>query len=108
MPSGGTFAIYHERTNPGTGRRVTGSWLYLNADHLLVRTAVELMPDADELAWLLLASYAHINERRQPVTNDHERAFQLRIAAALRDGELEIVGAGLQNGEANDPVSTAG
>lgn len=46
------------------------------------------MPATEPLAWLLLASYAVINDILEPVTNEHEQQFQLRLFAALRAGEL--------------------
>ena len=44
--------------------------------------------DPKELAWLLLAAYSHINALLEPVTNEHEFAFQRRMGRALQEDEL--------------------
>lgn len=61
----------------------------LNGDHWLVRWAREqLQSDPQALAALLLACYAHINALLDPVTNLHERVFQLHLAEALEADRL--------------------
>jgi len=61
----------------------------LNGDHWLVGWAREqLQSDPHALAALLLACYAHINALLDPVTNLHERVFQLHLAEALESGRL--------------------
>lgn len=63
--------------------------LLLNLDApLIARCADRAGADPTSLAWLLLASYAHINAFLEPVTNDHELLFQRRVAEALTSGEL--------------------
>jgi hypothetical protein len=63
--------------------------IVLNPKHWLVmraRQAQHLHPE--HIAWLLLAIYAHVNARLEPVTNDHELEFQRRVADALERGVL--------------------
>jgi hypothetical protein len=61
----------------------------LNGDHWLVCWAREqLQSDPHALAALLLACYAHINALLDPVTNLHERVFQLHLAEALEAHRL--------------------
>ncbi len=61
----------------------------LNGDHWLVRWAREqLQSDPLALAALLLACYAHINALLDPVTNLHERVFQIHLAEALEADRL--------------------
>ncbi|MFW6057503.1 MAG: hypothetical protein ACOC9W_01475, partial [Persicimonas sp.] len=63
--------------------------LVINANHWLAKRVMETDGAAPQpLAWLLLAAYSHINALLEPVTNDHELAFQLRVGEALRNGEL--------------------
>ena len=82
------FARYHETT---VGHRVLDATLYLREGHWLVEACLDTMPDPEPLAWLLLAAYAYINEILEPVTNEHECAFQLRVIEALLGGELGYV-----------------
>ncbi|MEM6995748.1 MAG: hypothetical protein AAF721_34885 [Myxococcota bacterium] len=94
-----------ERLRPDHGERVAvevqyrgpkENWIFggvnsisLNADHWLVRWGLEAPGrDAAPLAWLLLATYAYMNEVREPLTNKHERAFQVRVSEVLASGEL--------------------
>ena len=77
----GEFAIYD----------VDRSRLYLNRHHWLVEEAIASDCDAEWVAWLLLACYAFINEILEPVTNEHEQLFQLRVAEALDREELKAV-----------------
>ncbi len=63
--------------------------LVINVNHWLAKRVMEADgADPQPLAWLLLAAYSHINALLEPVTNDHELAFQLRVGEALRNGEL--------------------
>jgi hypothetical protein len=57
--------------------------------HPLVERARGKSPEA--LGWLLLACYAHLNAELEPVTNAHERAFQLEVTQALVSGELRVL-----------------
>ncbi len=64
----------------------------LNGDHWLVAWARQrLQDDPHALAALLLACYAHINAVLDPVTNLHERVFQLHLAEALEGDRLRAV-----------------
>jgi hypothetical protein len=57
--------------------------------HPLIEEALRGGPDSDRAhAWLLLAIYAHLNAALHPVTNDHEKSFQLAVLQALQRGEL--------------------
>jgi hypothetical protein len=59
----------------------------LDPTHPLVERAKrQATPEA--MSWLLLAIYAEINTRLEPVTNDHELRFQRRVADALESDEL--------------------
>ncbi len=82
------FARYQETSS---GRLVLDATLFLCDSHWLVEACLGTMPDPEPLAWLLLAAYAHINEILEPVTNEHECAFQLRVLEALVGGELRYV-----------------
>jgi hypothetical protein len=65
--------------------------LVINTSHWLVRQAMENGPsDPQAFAWLLLAAYSHINALLEPVTNDHELDFQVRVGEALGRGELVL------------------
>lgn len=49
-------------------------------------------PIASNLAWMLLAVYAHINAGTGPmIRNEHELQFQLIVADALLDGRLRVL-----------------
>lgn len=56
--------------------------LYINADHPWVQKASD-PSNGEAFAWLLLNSYAHINDLLEPVTNEHELEFQRRVADAI-------------------------
>ncbi|MFN3202525.1 MAG: hypothetical protein ACE366_29275 [Bradymonadia bacterium] len=63
--------------------------LYLNRSHWLVGWALScLSVDEEALAWLLLSSYAFINETLYGVTNTHEMVFQGRLIEAMSGGAL--------------------
>ncbi|MGH1344009.1 MAG: hypothetical protein ACRBN8_20795 [Nannocystales bacterium] len=64
-----------------------GSSVFINPAHPRTTTARQLRTPAS-LAWLLLGVFAHINTRAGDVENRHERAFQLEVAGALREGRL--------------------
>ena len=92
VPSVGGVALGHP-----LGRfAVSASWhalgysdglLTLPTDHPIVaRTLDEVLDRPSSLVWLLLASYARINEVLEPVTNEHELSFQLRVTRALQAG----------------------
>lgn len=85
------------RHDPGASRpflyqqdgRGEDSVLALNGDHWLIAWALAHMrQDPQALAWLLLSSYAFINEVLQPVTNAHELAFQRLLTDRLLAGTL--------------------
>ncbi|HVH99412.1 MAG TPA: hypothetical protein VM869_11890, partial [Enhygromyxa sp.] len=59
-------------------------------EHPLVARAMAA-PTADNLAWLLLAIYAHINALSGTIGNAHEARFHLILGEALRDGRLQIL-----------------
>lgn len=48
-------------------------------------------PTAENLAWLLLAIYAHINATSGLIGNRHEARFQVIIGEALRAGRLHVL-----------------
>jgi hypothetical protein len=65
--------------------------LVINLGHWLVRQAMERgHSDPHAFAWLLLAAYSHINALLEPVTNEHELEFQIRVGQALERGELSV------------------
>lgn len=64
--------------------------IVLNADHWIVSWALDDRSDEQAFVWLLLATYAFINEVREPVTNEHERAFQRSVTDALAAGTLRV------------------
>jgi len=69
----------------GSDARVT-----LWAQHALVSRVLG-EPTPSNLAWLLLAVYAHINGRAHAVTDAHERDFHLIVGEALADGRLQVL-----------------
>jgi hypothetical protein len=78
----------HELPN---GRMVAGDDQRLEFDAgrpMVMRMLLE--PSATNLAWLLLAAYAYLNEITVAITNAHEQEFQRRVTAALLDGSLEL------------------
>ncbi len=83
------FAGYDEET--GDDGKPSKSWLYLNDDHWLVKMCAAQLTNPEPIAWLLLAAYAFINELLQPVTNEHEQAFQIQVWEALAAGELRVM-----------------
>lgn len=75
--------MYSQNERSGEGR------LVLNGDHWLIAWSLERMAhDPQALAWLLLSSYAHINEVLEPVTNAHELVFQRHLSEHLVAGTL--------------------
>lgn len=64
--------------------------LRVGVDHPLVKDVFE-RADSESLAWLLLACYAHLNEARDPITNEDEMVFQARVLDALASGELRLL-----------------
>ncbi len=65
--------------------------LVINEHHWLAQHALAHgASDPQAIAWLLLAAYGHINALLEPVTNDHELAFQLSVGDALEKGELGL------------------
>ena len=63
--------------------------LVVNAHHWLVKRALEqAASDRRSLLWLLLACYAHLNDVLQPVTNEHELAFQRRVVEWFESGSV--------------------
>ena len=75
----------------GGGELVMGSASRLELDyqHEMFARARDGKPA--DLAWLLLACYAYLNAELYPVTNAHERAFQLAVAKALGAGKLQML-----------------
>jgi hypothetical protein len=63
--------------------------VHLDPEHLLVKYAMS-QASPESMAWLILAIYAEINARLEPVTNDHELTFQCRVADALEGGVLTV------------------
>lgn len=59
-------------------------------EHPLVER-VMAAPTAENLAWLLLAIYAHINATSGLIGNRHEARFQVIIGEALRAGRLHVL-----------------
>jgi hypothetical protein len=84
------LAGYLERSSPTPAAKLLRAELFLNREHWLVRPCID-REQPEDLAWLLLACYAHINDVIEPVSNDHERAFQERVFTALRSGALAYV-----------------
>lgn len=65
--------------------------LLVNSQHGLAQRAVAAgATDSRALAWLLLGAYSHVNALLEPVTNEHELAFQRRVADALEKGQLGV------------------
>jgi hypothetical protein len=83
----GPICLYVDGASPAV-RLGPSPTLWLNAAHPLVAAAAEA-PDAEPLAWLLLAVYAAINAGDEHVTNDDELAFQRRVAALLSEHMLD-------------------
>ena len=78
-----------EPTSPFLYSSQSSEVFLINLDHSLIARCVERIDvDPSALAWLLLASYAYINEVLEPVTNEHELIFQRRVAESLRSGAL--------------------
>lgn len=66
--------------------------LWVNPWHPLVKNASkESNDDPTALAWLLLTLYGRINALEDPVTHEHERQFQLRVAQVVQAGQLGFV-----------------
>jgi hypothetical protein len=73
------------------GRMIDGNDQRLDLDAgrpMVMRMLLE--PSASNLAWLLLAVYAYLNEVTLAITNAHEQEFQRRVTAALLAGTLEL------------------
>ncbi|HKI59078.1 MAG TPA: hypothetical protein VKA00_07690, partial [Trueperaceae bacterium] len=85
------LAGYGEWNVPGRDGDHLRAQLFLNQEHWLVEPCLSKGAAVDDLAWLLLACYAHINDVLEPVSNAHERAFQRRLFEALRTGRLGYV-----------------
>lgn len=77
MPAGQPFG-YHDE-----GEEFSA--LVIRPDHPLVEQIRENGASLREMGWLLMASYAYINEVLQEVTNEHELEFQARIVDYLAD-----------------------
>ncbi len=61
--------------------------LSLARTHPLVKRVQQAEePDSESFAWLLLAVFAELNARLESVTNEHELAFQRRVADWLESG----------------------
>lgn len=76
--------------------RPAESILYIDGSHWLFSHMHDRRHVVDgslqeAIAWALLAIYAHLNALLEPITNEHEREFQLRVMAALERGELQLV-----------------
>ncbi|MBN2496818.1 MAG: hypothetical protein JXR96_19665 [Deltaproteobacteria bacterium] len=84
---GEDLACYREQVMdvPGEG------CLYVNERHALLVRIVRGEAGAEDVAWLLLALYAHLNESQLRVSNEHELAFQARVFEALERGQLDPV-----------------
>lgn len=68
------------------------STLWVNPMHpLVVKVSGEVRRDPRALAWLLLTLYGRLNALEDPVTHEHERQFQLRVARAVLDGVLTLL-----------------
>lgn len=76
--------------NPGDNSFFPGMSVWMNPNHWMMRWALESGPgESRPLAWLLLATYAHINEALEAVSNVDEQVFQQRIYSALREDRLK-------------------
>ena len=76
--------------------RPTERTLYLDSEHWLFATMHERSHLGDgtlqeAIAWALLAIYAHLNALLEPITNEHEREFQIRVMTALEQGQLPLL-----------------
>ncbi|MFO7567105.1 MAG: hypothetical protein R6X02_30955 [Enhygromyxa sp.] len=60
------------------------------AEHPLV-ARILARPSAEDLAWLLLAIYAHINAASGSVSNNDEARFHLIVGEALAEGRLRLL-----------------
>lgn len=60
------------------------------AGHPLAARAIRA-PTPGNFAWLLLASYAHINAVAPLVTDAHEIKFHVSVGQALADGRLQVL-----------------
>ncbi|MCX4240334.1 hypothetical protein [Paraliomyxa miuraensis] len=68
------------------------SALLVNPMHpLIAKVSEEALHDPSALAWLLLTLYGRLNALEEPVTHEHERQFQVRVARAVRDGVLALL-----------------
>lgn len=66
---------------------IEGANMFVNPGHPRTTSALRRRTPTS-LAWLLLGIFAHINARVGEVENRHEREFQRKISAALRNGRL--------------------
>jgi hypothetical protein len=64
--------------------------LNLSEAHPLVARAMA-SPTAENLAWLLLAMYAHLNATSGVISNSDEARFHVIVGEALLDGRLQFV-----------------
>ena len=74
------------------GRMIAGNDDRLEFDGtrpMVIRMLQE--PSPANLAWLLLAAYAYLNEIAVAITNAHEQEFQRRVARALIEGRLRLL-----------------
>ena len=64
------------------------AWIALDATAPVVRAALDAWREdhtqlGPELAWLVLAIYAHVNNLLDEVTNAHEQTLQSRVIASI-------------------------
>ena len=86
------LVVTGDRWSEESGRGSNRERLWVNGDHWLAKwLSREGSVSAKPIAWAVLAAYAHINNVREPVTNDHELLFQQRVLKAMEDGELQMV-----------------
>jgi hypothetical protein len=79
------------QSSPSPGRMIDGNDERLEIDverPMVMRMLLD--PTPANLAWLLLAAYAFLNEITIAITNAHEQEFQRRVATALLDGTLGL------------------
>ncbi len=86
------WVVAHEVDADNPEALVAGSDLRIDLRefHPLIER-VSSSPTAANLAWVLLAVYAHLNAGASIIRNDHELQFQLAVADALVDGRLRVL-----------------